>query len=245
LGRRGTANIAVETRCRRVLRRWTFAVSALATRRPAVLLLPMSGGAGLVTHIIAGVSLPLAAGVLLVAGVGAWAATLLWAPASTRRVFLSRVGAGLAGGLIATAAYDFVRYGTVAIFSLSFRPFHVWSVFGRLFIGPEPSDSAAFLVGGIYHVANGVAFSIAFALLVRRPNWRSGVLWGVGLELAMALLYPAWLRIAALQEFLTVSAVGHLVYGSTMGLAVQRILGPPEFVNVLTSDHVSAGSVSP
>jgi hypothetical protein len=34
----------------------------------------------------------------------------------------------------------------------------------------------------------------------------------------MATLYPAWLRIQMLGEFLEVSALGHVVYGSVLGL---------------------------
>ena len=56
----------------------------------------------------------------------------------------------------------------------------------------------------------------------------------------MALLYPHWLRIVQLREFLAVSAIGHLVYGAVLGIVVRQMLsarlppavtgrsGPPE-----------------
>jgi hypothetical protein len=34
----------------------------------------------------------------------------------------------------------------------------------------------------------------------------------------MATLYPSWLRIQQFGEFLQVSALGHVVYGSVLGL---------------------------
>jgi hypothetical protein len=43
----------------------------------------------------------------------------------------------------------------------------------------------------------------------------------------MALLYPSWLRIIALGEFLEVSAIGHVVYGTVLGLSVGRLLRRP------------------
>jgi hypothetical protein len=56
----------------------------------------------------------------------------------------------------------------------------------------------------------------------RRPSWWTGALWGIALELCMATLYPSWLRIQMLSEFLEVSAVGHVVYGSVLGLVAAR-----------------------
>jgi hypothetical protein len=135
------------------------------------------------------------------------------------------VRAGSLGGVVATGAYDLTRYGIVALFSLSFQPFHVLRLFGELFLGPAASPGAAFGVGLAYHLSNGVTFGITYALLFRRPRPITGMVWGAALELCMALLYPSWLRIAALGEFLQVSAVGHLVYGAVLGLVVQRMLG--------------------
>jgi hypothetical protein len=72
---------------------------------------------------------------------------------------------------------------------------------------------------------NGVGLGVAYALVVKRPGPISGVLWGLGLELVMALLYPSWLRIRALEEFLTISIFGHVVYGFTLGMLGRRRIG--------------------
>jgi len=73
-----------------------------------------------------------------------------------------------------------------------------------------------------YHVCNGTFFGVAYTLVFRRPTWWTGALWGIGLELCMATLYPSWLRIVMLREFLEVSAIGHVVYGSVLGLVAAK-----------------------
>jgi hypothetical protein len=92
-------------------------------------------------------------------------------------------------------------------------------------VGPGHSPSGTFLVGALYHLSNGTFFGVAYTLVVRRPSWWSGALWGIALELTMALLYPSWLRIQMLGEFLEVSALGHVVYGSVLGTVAARRLG--------------------
>jgi hypothetical protein len=180
--------------------------------------LPFAGGAGLVLHILADVSLPLAILGLAALGAAAWVVVLRRLPPAARRMLRRRVRIGLVAGLAGTVAYDLARYGVVALFSFSFQPFHVFSVFGELFLGPDHAPATLFLVGLAYHVSNGTLFGVAYVLVIRRPSWWSGALWGLGLELSMALLYPSWLRIQMLGEFLEVSAIGHVVYGSVLGI---------------------------
>jgi hypothetical protein len=189
-----------------------------------LLALPLAGGAALVMHILVDVSLPLGLAALALAGASMWAATWRWAPPALRARLRARVWAGLRAGIVATAAYDLCRYGVVALLAFSFKPFQAWAIFGQLFVGPAASPVAIWAAGAAYHLFNGIGFAVAFALLFRRPTWKLGVVWGVGLELGMATLYPSWLRIAALQEFLAVSAIGHVVYGAVMGGGVQRLL---------------------
>ena len=77
-------------------------------------------------------------------------------------------------------------------------------------------------MGAGYHLSNGTFFGLAYTLVFKRPWWWTGALWGVGLELVMATLYPNLLRLQMLGEFLQVSAIGHLVYGSTLGALAAR-----------------------
>lgn len=186
--------------------------------RLLLMCLPFAGGAGLVVHILAGISLPLAIGVLALLAATAWVGLLGRLPAGTRRLLRVRALIGAGAGVVSTIAYDLARYGIVAVFSMSFKPFHVWTVFGEAFIGRGHTVAALTVVGAVYHLSNGTFFGIAYTLAFRQPRWWTGMLWGVGLELCMATLYPRWLRLQALGEFLQVSAVGHLVYGTTLGL---------------------------
>ncbi len=190
--------------------------------RLPLLLLPFAGGLGLVMHLLVDLSLPLAVATLVSIGALSW----LWfsrrVPIEERQRIQRRAQIGLMIGLLATAAYDAVRYGVVALWSFSFKPFHVIPIFGHLFVGAAAPESLAWVVGLAYHVVNGTGFGIAYVLLFRRPGPLTGVAWGLGLELAMALLYPSWLRLTALGEFLTASMIGHLTYGCVLGLAARR-----------------------
>lgn len=186
--------------------------------------LPLASGAGLAVHILAGIDLRLAVAALVLAGLGIWLLLLPRMPAQRRAELGRRAWIGAVAGLLATFAYDLARYGTVAVLEFSFQPFHVFSVFGHLFLGPAASAPAAFAAGAAYHLVNGTSFGIAYLLVRRRPGPLTGMAWGVALELAMATLYPSWLRIQQFGEFLQVSAIGHLVYGATLGLLAGRML---------------------
>lgn len=198
------------------------AASPLSQQRMLLLCLPLAGGAGLVIYVVAGVSLPAAAGTLALIGAVAWLVALRSVPPAARTELRDRARRGARAGVLGTAAYDATRFGFVALASLSFHPFHVLPIFGRLFLGLDAPPLAAYAVGILYHVTNGIGFAVAYALVVRRGGIWSGIACGIALELCMALLYPSWLRIIALQEFLAVSAVGHLVFGAVVGTTIAR-----------------------
>jgi hypothetical protein len=183
---------------------------------------PLAGGAGLVTYVLSGISLPLAEGTLLALGILWWAAMVSRVSASARAHLRQRLRIGVRAGIFATVAYDSARYGLVSLFGLSFQPFHVFSIFGRLFVGNDAPYGLALAMGIAYHAANGIGFGIAYTLVVRRGSLASGIVWGICLELSMAMLYPSWLRIVALREFLAVSAFGHVIYGAVLGTVVSR-----------------------
>ena len=90
----------------------------------------------------------------------------------------------------------------------------------------------ALAAGVAFHVLNGLSFGLAYllvfgrlALRSRRLALASGVGWGLFLEAFQVTLYPGWLSIAAYREFVTISALGHVVYGATLGLLGRRVLG--------------------
>lgn len=191
---------------------------------PLLIVLPIATGAGLVTYILAGVSLPLAIGAVAAVGAGLWLAAMPRLSIAAKRNIRTRVGIGLCSGFLATVAYDLTRYGIVAVAGLTFRPFHVWSLFGAALIGERASEISKFVVGAGFHLANGLGFAIAYLLLVRRPSILTGLLWAGGLEFAMVLLYPRWLDLSRFGEFLTVSILGHAAYGCVLGLTARELL---------------------
>jgi hypothetical protein len=171
--------------------------------------------------------LPLAVAALAI--VGLVIASVVWArlATSTRAALRARWRVGGVAGLVATVCYDMARYAVVAALSLSLQPFHVFLLFGQAFIGSTHSTVITFAVGAVYHVCNGTFFGLAYTVVVRRPSWWTGMVWGLTLEAAMAVLYPSWLRITMLREFLEVSALGHLVYGAVLGLVAAAGLRRP------------------
>ena len=179
--------------------------------------LPMATGAALAVNILAGVDLRLAAVGLICLGSGCWALAIRGLTAPARALLRHRIAVGATAGVVATASYDFVRYGLVSIANFSFQPFHVFTRFGGPLVGRDASVPWLYVAGIAFHVANGIGFAIGYTVIVRRPQRWSAVVFSFALELCMALLYPSWLRMTALQEFLQVSILGHAVYGLVLG----------------------------
>jgi hypothetical protein len=184
--------------------------------------LPLATGAGLLGFLIARVSLWL--GFVLIGLIGVGLVIGVWrrsGPAA-RANLLARARAGLFAGLIATACYDVSRYLLVTTFESSVWPFAAFPAFGGLLIGPTEPYDARLLAGTIFHIFNGVGFTVAYALFVRRPRILTGVLWALGLEALMLTLYPTWLDIKAIGEFTQMSMFGHVVYGIVLGALTRR-----------------------
>lgn len=183
-------------------------------------------GGALIVHITARVSLAFAAGALLVLSVTVFTLVLRRLDPVRRREVVRRLQVGAAAGLVATIAYDLARFGVVALFDLSFQPFHVFELFGQGLLGSDVTGSPAFVTGALFHFVNGTGFGIAFALLVRKPTIVKGIVWAMFLEAAMVAFYPSWLQLQALGEFLEISVLAHAVYGTTLGALCRRRLAP-------------------
>lgn len=180
--------------------------------------LPLATGAALLAHIELGGSLPLTLAVaLLVLGSTTYLAGRRLAPA-LRRELRRRAGAGLLAGLLATGAYDLIRWLLLAVFRFTFQPFDIFSVFGRLLLGSQAPRPLLLAVGVLFHWANGVGFAIGYSLLFGRRGWWTGLLWALGLEAVMLAVYPGWLSIQALDEFRSISMTGHAAYGLVLGV---------------------------
>ena len=190
--------------------------------RRLVAVLPLATGAGLLGFLIARASLWL--GFVLIGLIGVGLVIGVWrrSGAAARADLRARARAGLFAGLIATACYDVSRYLLVTAFESSVWPFAAFPAFGGLLIGPAEPYDARLLAGTIFHIVNGVGFTLAYALFVRRPRILTGVLWALGLEALMLTLYPTWLDIKAIGEFTQMSMFGHVVYGIVLGALTRR-----------------------
>jgi hypothetical protein len=204
------------------------------TRGPTVLpgswlliaLVPLVTGAALLVHILVDVALPLGVAAAFAGALGL--ATVTWRRLATdmRAALRRRALVGIAIGLVATLAYDLTRLALVWTVGFQFNPFETIRVFGQLLVGVEQPQGIVFAAGALYHFANGIGFATALVLFVRRPRVRHGLAWAAMLELIMVSLYPGWLNLAAVDELVSVSLVGHAAYGLTMGLLARRLVGP-------------------
>jgi hypothetical protein len=186
----------------------------------------MATGVALVVHILIDVPLWLSALTAVAAGACVIAISARRHPVdggSGRRVLRVAVISACA----ALVAYDLSRLALTTFFDFHVTPFKAFPHFGRGLLGDGSSDGARWVAGSAFHVVNALTFGIAYTLVVgRQPSpqrgFVMGVLFGLGLEAAMIGLYPAWLQVSNMREFLSMSVVGHIFYGGTLGVLAQR-----------------------
>lgn len=187
-----------------------------------------ASGAALIAAVVTGV--PLSVTLALVGSAAIFIVAARWSRLDPVEagVLRRRIGTGVIAGLAATAAYDVSRSLLVLLGSLPLTPFETFRIFGQLIVGEGQQPELTLAVGTAYHVLNGVAFAVAYCIVLGGRNWRWGIAWGLGLEAAMLTVYPGWLRLDdVLVEFTTMSFVGHLSYGIVLGIVSQRRLGRP------------------
>jgi len=186
--------------------------------------LPLVTGAGLLLHIILSVALPLGVAVAFAGALGLAVVTWRRLAPAVRADVRRRAWVGIVIGIVSTLVYDATRLVLVATVDFQFNPFEMVGVFGRLLVGPDAPAALTFVTGAAYHFANGIGFATALVLFVRRPGIRHGLLWAALLEVMMVTLYPGWLNMAAIDEFVSVSAVGHAAYGLSMGVLARWLV---------------------
>jgi hypothetical protein len=186
--------------------------------------LPLASGAALIVHVLSGVSL--GATLLAAGGIVFLAGLMLWRQLSpvARLEVRRRAVVGALAGLAATGAYDSVRWALVTVFRYTYWPFDIFSIFGQAITGGGLPAGVVTGIGVLYHYLNGVMFALAYTILFGRAGWWVGILWALGLEALMLSVYPGWLHPQAFGEFLSVSMLGHVAYGSVLGLLAQRTL---------------------
>jgi Family of unknown function (DUF6789) len=196
-----------------------------ATRtRFALAALAGSSAAAVAVYIVARISLAAAIVVLVVPAGVAWWSTWRRLPAAGRAELVRRCRAGALAGIAATAAYNLARWALVEAFSLSLDPWITIRLFGRLLVGDDRPAALTLPVGIAFHVVNGIGLAVGFAVLFGGRTWRAGVAYAVALEVVMVALYPSWLDIRKMDEFVTVTFLAHVAYGATLAEVSRHIL---------------------
>lgn len=188
----------------------------------------LSTGAALLVYIVSGISLLAAAGLVLV--LAALIGALLWrrVDGQGRAALRTLLWVGVVAGFLATSAYDLSRFFLIEVTGIAFWPFDIFNVFGQALVGAGYSGPWVRLAGLLYHFANGIGFALAYTIVAGRRGAWAGILWALVLELMMVTVYPGWLDMRALDEFLQISVLGHLVYGAVLGLSAKWLLNARE-----------------
>jgi hypothetical protein len=176
-------------------------------------------GIALLAHIVAGISLRLA--LALTVGFLTLTLLLVWQRTSSeeRSPMMRRTIVGLVSGLLATVSYDSAKFALSQWDPSPYNPFEAIHLFGLLLAGPSASSLVVNAAGTLFHLVNGISFGLAFCLLVERPGLLSGMGWGLFLALLQITLYPGWIPMNFYQEFATISALSHVLYGIVLGYA--------------------------
>jgi hypothetical protein len=184
----------------------------------------LATGVGLLAYIASGISLLFTAAAA--AGVAAFA--VIWIDRrldeERRRTLRRHIYVGVWAGLLATVAYDTSRFVLIEVTGIRFWPFDIFRVFGEALFGAAFGDRVTRIGGFLYHVTNGIGFGVAYTVWWGRRGVLAGVLFAMGLELCMVIVYPGWLQMKAIGEFLQVSVIGHVVYGGVLGWSARRAL---------------------
>lgn len=180
----------------------------------------LASGVSLVVYILTGAPLALVLGVLVLVGAIVIAATV-WADPVRRAAWLVRVRVGVVAGLVATACYDASRWLLVEVAGFAASPFAAFPLFGQALAGDVGAGPRTVLGIG-FHLLNGIAFGIAYTVWFgHRPFW-VGIGFALVLEAFMLAIYPGWLDLRSIREFTQMSVLGHVVYGSVLGLLAHR-----------------------
>lgn len=184
----------------------------------------LANGAALLVYILAGVSLRWTATALAVVALTVGVIVVRRMSPERRRRFARRVRAGAIAAFAATLAYDAARYGLVEVAGLTIKPFETWRLFGLALTDVGQSPVLAFAIGTAFHLSNGIGFGIAYTVAFGTRGPLAGIVFALVLETFMVSVYPGWLGLRALDEFLQVTIFGHVVYGATLGWLARSLL---------------------
>lgn len=182
-------------------------------------------GAALLGNIIIGLPLPFTLGVTATVAIGGGVLLLWRATPSQRSALLRTIGIGVSAGFLATLVYDATKFVLSQMDPSPYNPFEATRIFGQLIIGTGAPAALVIVVGTAFHFLNGTMFGLAYTVLFARGGRTSlayaaltGAGWGLFLEAFQYTLYPDWLGIRLVDEFIRISALSHLAYGASLGL---------------------------
>jgi len=203
----------------------------------------LASGAALLVYILAGVSLRWTFLALTLAGLVVATTVLRRLPPERRRKAVRRIAIGAFSGLLATVAYDAVRLSLVEYAGLKINPLEAWRLFGIALTDPDQSRRTHMITGTAFHVCNGIAFGVAYTVAFGHRGPVAGILWAFVLEGLMVSVYPGWLGLKALDEFLSVSVTGHVAYGLVLGVLARALLRSNRWGDHDSTPHESSVAV--
>lgn len=137
-------------------------------------------------------------------------------------LFLGRLRAGLLAGVLALMAYDASRWLVEAVNLSPTNSFQAIRIFGTGLTARPPGDRASLIAGWAFHVTNGLGFSLTYLFLAAGRKWWVGIGYALVLEAFLIGLYPGWLGLTLTKEFVSVSIMGHVAFGSVLGAIASR-----------------------
>jgi uncharacterized protein DUF6789 len=139
-------------------------------------------------------------------------------------VVLNRLIVGSWAGLLATLAYDVVRWLLLQVGVINFDPYLTHPIFGMLITGQPETSTTAIVVGWLYHFWNGFTFGVMYTLVAGASHWGYAVLWALLLEVAWLTALPSVLSFNLNTRLIAMSLIGHIAYGLVLGPSAQRFI---------------------
>lgn len=202
------------------------AVSPQQPLRPAVAWIAascaLSSGVALVISILTDRPLWLTSTFVFLPGFVGLVALTVMARRDEQDLFLTRLWIGVVAGVLATLAYDVVRWAIEAADLTSTHSFLAIRAFGAGLTDTAASTWQSGVAGWAFHAANGIGFAVAYVMVAAGRRWWWAVLYALVLEAFMISLYPGWLGLTLSGEFFSVSITGHVAYGVVLGVIAQR-----------------------
>jgi hypothetical protein len=153
-------------------------------------------------------------------------AMTVWSGRSDHVLLANRLLTGFVAGAAGLVVYDATRLAVQEMLPVQFDAFRSMKVFGTLMTGLPTTSLVGQAAGWSYHITNGLTFGVIYALVAGPARWPWGFAWGLLLEIAMVVVYPAIYHPSSRTMFLSVSIAGHAAYGATLGVVCQRCALP-------------------